>query len=423
MKTKKSILISILFICVFSLTFVSASNNQFILKDGSQTYIIEMVSANEQASSATLKINNGTISSSSEFYPLQPSSPFSPIERLGPHFVLTDAKSSTLSSNSTFYIGIEKKFSDTDPIKYLSFDGNNYTFRFVDSDSGIYPNEPWAVLGINNGTSDISYEFSEQSSPPYVFKEKNGLYFVLTYGYGGVDSLKATFLMFYKKTFNIVQESCTSECNTSNTTTCETNQSYKSCGNYDADSCLEWSNVTSCSSNETCENGKCIVKIIPGSNCTNECNTLGANACYTDDAYRACGNYDIDSCLEWSSMVSCNPNEICENGKCLTKPSPEPTPKDYCENIGIRTSSKYCSTKNLWVTQKSSESSCNNDFECKTNSCLNGECSRGSNASNMTIYIWAGIIILFIALVVFLMLKLGVKPRSSAAILRSRFEA
>src|SRR3989344_5901107 len=151
--------------------------------------------------------------------------------------------------------------------------------------------------------------------------------------------------MFYKKTFNIVQESCTSECNTSNTTTCETNQSYKSYGNYDADSCLEWSNVT-----------------------------------------------------------SCNSNEICENGKCLTEPSPEPTPKDYCENIGIRTSSKYCSTKNLWVTQKSSESSCNNDFECKTNSCLNGECSRGSNASNMTIYIWAGIIILFIALVVFLML-------------------
>ena len=48
---------------------------------------------------------------------------------------------------------------------------------------------------------------------------------------------------------------CADECNPAGSKTCEGN-SWKQCGNYDADSCLEWSGLTSCGS-QTCDGGIC----------------------------------------------------------------------------------------------------------------------------------------------------------------------
>ncbi|MEM2955958.1 MAG: hypothetical protein QW041_00005, partial [Candidatus Pacearchaeota archaeon] len=45
--------------------------------------------------------------------------------------------------------------------------------------------------------------------------------------------------------------------------------------------------------------------------CTDECSPLGKRECLTDKSYRECGNYDLDSCLEWSSTVYCAENEKC----------------------------------------------------------------------------------------------------------------
>ncbi|MBS3077161.1 hypothetical protein J4233_02715 [Candidatus Pacearchaeota archaeon] len=41
------------------------------------------------------------------------------------------------------------------------------------------------------------------------------------------------------------------------------------------------------------------------SSCTNECSTSGAKQCSGTLDYQICGNYDADSCLEWSSAAAC----------------------------------------------------------------------------------------------------------------------
>ena len=55
---------------------------------------------------------------------------------------------------------------------------------------------------------------------------------------------------------------CSNECS-SGSKTCVGN-GYKTCGNYDSDSCLEWSSVTSCSSSQTCSNGQCVASTTNG---------------------------------------------------------------------------------------------------------------------------------------------------------------
>jgi len=49
--------------------------------------------------------------------------------------------------------------------------------------------------------------------------------------------------------------------------------------------------------------------------CTNTCSTSGIKQC-SGSGYQTCGNYDSDSCLEWSSITPCGANETCSNGVC-----------------------------------------------------------------------------------------------------------
>ncbi|HLC78391.1 MAG TPA: hypothetical protein VJH92_04660 [Candidatus Nanoarchaeia archaeon] len=60
-----------------------------------------------------------------------------------------------------------------------------------------------------------------------------------------------------------------------------------------------------------------------GTSCTNECNVSGEKKCApitpTNSEYsQTCGNYDSDSCLEWSSMTLCPYG--CSNGICNSAP-------------------------------------------------------------------------------------------------------
>ncbi len=55
-----------------------------------------------------------------------------------------------------------------------------------------------------------------------------------------------------------------------------------------------------------------------GSQCTNECSSLGSSQCLTSTSYQTCGNYDSDSCLEWDSAVSCGNGEACSLGLCVS---------------------------------------------------------------------------------------------------------
>jgi len=51
---------------------------------------------------------------------------------------------------------------------------------------------------------------------------------------------------------------------------------------------------------------------------------------------------------------------------------------DICENVGIRKEGKYCSDTEVWTTQKETSASCENNFECDSNLCLENECVSGN---------------------------------------------
>ena len=151
-----------------------------------------------------------------------------------------------------------------------------------------------------------------------------------------------------------VNPSCTNDCSPSGTKICEGN-GYKTCGNYDADTCLEWSSLTNCLTGQTCSGGNCVSSCTAGwkcynttnrgyqnSNCswtsitycqygcnstTNNCNsapltctdecTSGTKVC-EGNGYKTCGNYDADTCLEWSSLTNCLTGQTCSGGVCIT---------------------------------------------------------------------------------------------------------
>jgi len=53
--------------------------------------------------------------------------------------------------------------------------------------------------------------------------------------------------------------------------------------------------------------------------CNDECLYYGQKSCYSNTQYQYCGNYDCDSCLEFSSAYNCGVGEICQgNGQCVT---------------------------------------------------------------------------------------------------------
>jgi hypothetical protein len=198
------------------------------------------------------------------------------------------------------------------------------------------------------------------------------------------------------------QPTCQNECAISGQTTCNDNGSRKICGNYDSDSCLEWSSPESCG-NDTCNgstrrdyscsggtcsyndstcssqcyscgNGVCNSECGEnqnncsqdcGQSCQNECAISGQVRCSGSSYKQTCGNYDSDSCLEWSSVESILGPTYCGYGSCNDNQKP----------------SWYC-------TGGIAEYTCNNDSSCGCNSCNdcnNNNC--GNNCNNNCNYI------------------------------------
>ncbi len=104
-------------------------------------------------------------------------------------------------------------------------------------------------------------------------------------------------------------EGCADDCEAGESA-CE-GEGYKSCGQYDDDACLEWSEVIPCARQETCEDGRCATV------CTDECQE-GSRRC-RDDGVQECGFLDQGNpCLVWGESTACARNEICEDGECVT---------------------------------------------------------------------------------------------------------
>lgn len=94
---------------------------------------------------------------------------------------------------------------------------------------------------------------------------------------------------------------------------------FRTCGGFDSDSCRDWSAVTACGAGEACSNGTC------SATCTDECATSGATLCSSDGmGTRACGQFDADACLDLGTSVPCGPDSACTGGACM------PTCTDGC---------------------------------------------------------------------------------------------
>lgn len=108
---------------------------------------------------------------------------------------------------------------------------------------------------------------------------------------------------------------CTHSCQTKDGLECSGN-GFRKCGDFNGDGCLEWSEVTACGAEQQCVNGACQNKEKPVE-CTDDCSTVGEQACVSEGGYRVCGSFDADSCLDWSEVMSCQPGEKCVDGACV----------------------------------------------------------------------------------------------------------
>ncbi|MBI2676280.1 MAG: hypothetical protein HYX24_07510 [Candidatus Aenigmarchaeota archaeon] len=52
-----------------------------------------------------------------------------------------------------------------------------------------------------------------------------------------------------------------------------------------------------------------------GSSCTDDC-SVGGRVCSSSTAYRICGNFDSDSCLEYGLATACSSGQTCTSGLC-----------------------------------------------------------------------------------------------------------
>ena len=75
--------------------------------------------------------------------------------------------------------------------------------------------------------------------------------------------------------------------------------------------CADWGPSVACGDGLVCRAGACV------SACADECDP-GATGCASATATRQCGNFDGDSCLEWSAPSPCGRDRVCGGvGECL----------------------------------------------------------------------------------------------------------
>lgn len=100
---------------------------------------------------------------------------------------------------------------------------------------------------------------------------------------------------------------CADECS-SGATECF-GDAVRTCGQFDSDSCLDWGEPVPCATANTCAAGACTPF------CQNECAPEGASIC-VGNGVSSCGDFDADSCLEWGPIAACEPPEFCSAGTC-----------------------------------------------------------------------------------------------------------
>ncbi len=165
---------------------------------------------------------------------------------------------------------------------------------------------------------------------------------------------------------------CTPQCDTVGMTECSGN-SYHTCIDPDGDGCRVWSELIACEPTEICSAGEC--REAPPS-CTPAC-SKGSKEC-SGNGYRECIDPNNDGCTVWSDVTACSTNQTCEGGNCIEQQpvcsnACEPSGKKRCNNGGVQTCGDYNSDGCLeWGNDSPCELGCENG-QCKS-SCVDGIC-------------------------------------------------
>lgn len=153
---------------------------------------------------------------------------------------------------------------------------------------------------------------------------------------------------------------CTDECDTVGARRCSL-LGVETCGQVDADACLEWGAPAACNAGEGCSFGQC------SKLCVDECSTVGARRC-TANGVEQCGNFDGDACLDWGTPMACPPGESCSFGSCDAKC------KDECPAMGAT----ECDGPLVRTCGNVDGDSClewSNGVVCETGLCAAGACA------------------------------------------------
>lgn len=408
---KEAVLIGFVLIIVMQSFFVSAVKTTSNLQIEGKNYNIELTFV--ESGKAQIQVND----ENSGKINVQTGQPYSVLSVGGLKIIVKNVRPPIIVGReigALIWIGIEFNLNSSYVQKNLTIDGEDYIIELIHIDA----TKMDARITINDTFFNININQKKESSPYYFWPNSSyaqrvqGLDIILknlTYQ-GFVGGIQEVTLLVGKDVNFSLTDSCESECYVLDEKTCENTNSYKICGEFDDDVCREWGNITNCGTNKVCSNGVCINNTTPPPTptCDDDCSS-GEKQCIGNKSYKVCGSFDEDECLEWSVTLDCLPEKICENKSCIQKvspsPEPEPKPENYCETIGLRKSQNYCSSNNLWRSQKSEGTSCENNFECKTNICSESKCASKiipPSPDNKIIWIIIGIIGVIIVFIIIL---------------------
>jgi len=100
-------------------------------------------------------------------------------------------------------------------------------------------------------------------------------------------------------------------------------------------------------------------EVKPEITCQDGCSTTGLKKC-SGNGYQICGNYDTDSCLEWSSIANCSSNTTCQNGICVQRKCTDGTldmgcsitKPLYCQNLKLVNACMTCGCPEGMICQQ-----------------------------------------------------------------------
>jgi hypothetical protein len=152
---------------------------------------------------------------------------------------------------------------------------------------------------------------------------------------------------------------CKDECTAGRV--CASTTSYKNCGNYDTDSCLEWSNIVKCSTGQTCSNGVCVGETTPTPTPTNLC---GDKVCDAGECTLCPGDCPTP-CIPCTSVSQCNDNDLTTEDRCVNKA--------YCEWVAEE---ELCEIRNTDADTNCDEEISNGELQVYITKWKNGEVDR-----------------------------------------------